>query len=194
MKNFALIFLITIAFIGCKSVESQQAVNSNPSSEANTAQAEVIPTVKNSLEDLTEEQKQKLDQRIPPEVREILDKADEISIYYDIDEKTMKLEVFMFKTAPNARAKVSDPSLKKELLESFYQDAASIYGANACFSPRHRIAAKYKIKTVEMDICYECSNFRGESSAGSFGGALASPGKSSAVIDAIIKKYGKKIK
>lgn len=194
MKNVALCFVFTLAFISCKTAESRQAANSNIKTETNSSLVEATPTVKNSLENLTAEQKQKLDWSIPPEVREILDKADEINIYYNIDKKTMKLKTFRFETDTNARAKVSDPSLKKELLESFYQDAATSYGSNACFSPRHRITAKYKIKTVEMDICYECSNFKGGSSAGSFGGELAHPGKSSAIIDAIIEKYGKKIK
>jgi hypothetical protein len=195
MKNFALFFVFTLAFISCKSAESQQAANSNIRTKSNSNLVEVTATVKKSLEDLTEKQKQKLDKRIPPEVREILDKADEINIYYDVDEKTMKLRVFMFETKPNACAKVSDPSLKKEFLESLYHDAApNSNTASACFSPRHRVTAKYKTKTVEIDICYECNNFRGESSAGSFGGDLAYPSKSSAVVDAIIEKYGAKIK
>ena len=194
MKNLALIALITIAFVGCKSVESQQTSNSNIKSETNSSQVESLPIAKNPPETLTKEQKQRLDQRIPPKVREILDKADEINIYYNIDEDTMELRVLMLETVPNADAKVSDPALKKQLLDSFYDDASSNSNGSMCFSPRHKITAKYKTKTVEMNICYQCKNFEGKSSSGDFGGGLASEGKSSTVVDAIVEKYGAKIK
>jgi hypothetical protein len=195
MKYFALFFLVAIAFISCNKVESQQAINSNLSTaETNSSQVETIPIVKVSLADLTKEQKQKLDERIPPKVREILDKADEINIYYNINEDTMKLRVLMVETVPNAEAKVSDPTLKKQVLESFYYDASSNSNGSGCFRPRHKITAKYRTKTVEMDICYQCSNFRGGSSSGRFGGGLAEQSKSSAIINAIIEKYGTKTK
>lgn len=192
MKYFALFFLVTIAFISCSKIESQQIANSNL--KTNSTETEVNQSAKNLPEDLTKEQKQKLDERIPPNVREILDEADEINIYYSIEEDKMKLRVWTFEKSLNAKAKVSDPALKKQLLDSFYYDASSNFNGNACFSPRHRMAAKYKTKTVEMDICYECGNFRGESSSGSFGGGLADESKSSPIIAAIIEKYGKKIK
>ena len=54
--------------------------------------------------------------------------------------------------------------------------------------------ARYKTETVELNICYECDNFRGEGSSEDFGGGLDGQRKSSAVLDAIIKKYGNKIK
>jgi hypothetical protein len=194
MKNFALIVLITIAFVSCKNVEIQQTINSNLKSETNSSQVEATPIAKKSPENLTKEQKQKLNQRIPPKVREILDKADEINIYYNIDEDTMKLRILMLETVPNADAKISDPALKKKLLDSFYYDASSNSNGSMCFSPRHKITAKYKTKTVEMNICYQCKNFEGKSSSGDFGGGLASESKSSAIVDAIIEKYGTKIK
>jgi len=59
-----------------------------------------------------------------------------------------------------------------------------------CFSPRHKITAKCNNKTVELDICYQCKNFRGESSYGHFGGGLAYEDKSSSIINEIIEKYG----
>jgi hypothetical protein len=194
MKYFALFFLVTIAFVSCSKVESQQVINSNLKTKTGSTEIETNRSAQNPLADLTKEQKQKLDERIPPKVREILDKAEEINIYYNVEEDTMRLRVLMFDTVPNAEAKVSDPALKKEFLESFYYDASSNSMGNACFSPRHKIAAKYKTKTVEMDICYQCSNFQGKSSSGSFGGGLAYESKSSPIVAAIIEKYGTKIK
>jgi hypothetical protein len=95
---------------------------------------------------------------------------------------------------PNSEAKVSDPELKKQFLDSFYSDVSSNSNGAACFSPAHRVKAKYKTKTIEIDVCYQCDNFRGRSSAGDFGGGLHYESKSSAIIDAIIEKYGEKIK
>ena len=174
MKYFALFFIVNVFFIGCERAGSQSS--------------------KERLEDLTEEQKQKLDKRIPPEVREVLDKADEIIISYNVDKDTMKIKLLSAEPIPNASANVSDPALKKQFLDSFYADASSNSNGSACFSPRHRVNAKYKTKVVEIDICYECDNFRGKSSSGNFGGGLAYESKSSAIIDAIIEKYGAKIK
>ena len=190
MKNIALIFLIAIAFINCKSVESQQVSNSNIKTEANLTKVETTLTVENPLAPLTKKQKQKLDERIPPKVREILDKAEEIYIYYKIDRETNGLRVLTLGSVPNAGAILSDASLKKQFLDSFYYDVSSNESGSMCFSPRHKITAKYNNKTVEFDICYQCSNFHGKSSFGYLGGGLASKNKSSSVINQIIEKYG----
>ena len=184
MKYVALYFAAVAFFTACGSVQSQHEANSN----------KIIQASKVRLEDLTEVQKRKLDQRIPPEVREILDKAEEFTIFYNIDKDTMQLKVLMRETAPNAEANVTDPALKKEFLDSFYSDASINSNGSSCFSPRQRVKAKYKTKVVEMDICYDCDNFQGKSSSGNFGGAINNQSKSSAVIDAIIEKYGRKIK
>ena len=184
MKYFALYLIVAALFIGCKSVESQQVTN--PS--------EIVQASKERLVDLTEEQKQRLNKRIPPEVREVLDKADEFAISYNVDKDTMQLRVLMFETVPNAQANVSDTALKKKFLDGFYSDTSTNSNGMSCFSPRHRVNAKYQSKVVEIDICYECHRFRGKSSAGDFGGGFDGQGESSAIIDAIIDKYGTKIK
>ncbi|MBC7900572.1 MAG: hypothetical protein H7070_11035 [Saprospiraceae bacterium] len=191
MKQFALVFLAAMFLIGCRNGESQRATNSNLETETNSSEA--IPSSKNQDDGLTKEQTQRLDGRIPPKIREILNKAEEITISYNVDKDTMQLKVLMLETLPNADLKVSDP-LKKQFLDSFYSDAASNSNGSACFSPRHRVNAKYKTETVELDICYECDNFFGKSSSENFGGGLDGQRKSSAVLDAIIEKYGTKIK
>jgi len=190
MKNFALIALITIVFTSCKSVESQQISSSNPKTETNLTKVDTTLASENLLKNLTKKQKQQLDERIPPKVREILDKADEINIYYNIDKDTQELEVLRFKTVPNAGARLSDAALKKQLLESFYYDSSSDESGAMCFSPRHKITAKYNNKTVELDICYQCSNFEGKSSDGKFFGSLAHESKSLLIINEIIEKDG----
>jgi hypothetical protein len=149
MKNFALIFLVAIAFTNCKSVESQQVSNSNLKTETNSTKVEIAPASENLLKDLTKKQREKLDESLPPKVREILDKAGEIDIYYNIDKETKGLRTLTPYTAPNAGARLSDALLKKQFLESFYYDAALGEGGAMCFSPRHKITAKYNNKIVD---------------------------------------------
>ena len=190
MKTFVLIVLFTIASTNCKNVDSQQVSNSNPQIEAKSTKVEIVPTSKNLLDDLTKKQKKLLDGRIPPKVREVLDKANEINIYYNINKDTKGLRVLAFGTVPNAGARLADASLKKQFLESFYYDASSDESRAMCFGPRHKITARYNNKTVELDICYECSNFQGNSSNENFSGSLAYENKSSVIISEIIEKYG----
>lgn len=188
MKKIVLIFFAAIIFASCKSVESQQVSNSN-TEESNLAKAEKTPLPETLLPVLSNEQKQNLDERLSPKVRQLLDEAAEINIYYDIDKETKELKIF-WKNAPNSVAKLSDSSLKKRFLDAFYYDASSKELGNACFSPRHRITAKHKNKTVEIDICYQCSNFTGKSSLGRIGGGLSYENKSSSIMNEIIEKYG----
>lgn len=190
MRRSAFVFIAAMFLIGCGDLESQRAINSN--SEIGNNSPEVILQSNNQVYALTAEQTRRLDQRIPAKIRKILDRAEEITVSYNSDKDTMELNVLV-NEVPNANVKVSDP-LKKRFLESFYSDAASNSNGSACFGPRHRVSAKYKTETVELDICYECDNFRGKSSSEEFGGGLDGQSKSSAVLDAIIEKYRTKIK
>jgi len=63
-------------------------------------------------------------------------------------------------------------------------------GGAMCFSPRHKITAKYNNKIVDIDICYQCSNFQGNSSNGRIAGGLQEETKSAPVLAKIIEKYG----
>ncbi len=171
MKYLGLFFILATLFIGCESVQKID-----------------------QSKELTTEQKQLLDKRIPPEIREILDKVQEITISYNVDKDTTQLNVLMSEVVPNAEANVSNSNVKQEFLEKFYADVSSNGNGNACFNPRQRLKAEYQNKFVEIDICYECGWFRGKSSSGEFRGALGPQIKSSVFMDAIIKKYGTKIK
>ncbi|HMJ07721.1 MAG TPA: hypothetical protein VK468_01870 [Pyrinomonadaceae bacterium] len=190
MKRFAFVFIAAMFLIGCGDLENQRATNSNSEIENNSSEA--ILSSNNQVHALTAEQTRRLDQRIPAKIREILDRAEEITISYNVDKNTRLLKVLVSEV-PNSNVNVSDP-LKKQFLESFYSDAASNSNGSACFSPRHKVSAKYKTETVELNICYECDNFRGKSSSEEFGGGLDAQSKSSAVLDAIIEKYRTKIK
>lgn len=194
MKNIALIFLISIAFASCKSFESQQVSDSGIKTESSSIKVEPTATAEKPLADLTKKQKQKLNERIPPKVREILDKASEIYIYYNINKEDNSLRELGYGlgyvNAPNAGATVSDASLKKRFLDNFYYDASSNESGAMCYIPRHKITAKFNNKIIELDICYQCGNFRGNSSNGDFGGSLAYEKKSAPIMNEIIEKYG----
>ncbi len=194
MKNIVSFFLIITAFAGCKSVESQQVSNLDIKTESNLAKVQTTPKIETPLEPLTRKQKQKLNEKIPPKVREILEKADEIYIYYNINKKTNGLrglgQGMGYTNIPNAGATISDAALKKRFLDSFYYDATSEDSGMMCFTPRHKIVAKYNDKNVEIDVCYECKNFQGNSSVGNFAGGLAYENKSSAIVNEIVERYG----
>lgn len=192
MKNTALIFLVLIALASCKSVESPPISDSNLKIESNLIEVEQTLNREKPLAALTKNQQKQLDERIPPNIREILDKADEINIYYNVNKETKSLRVLggMENAVPNAGAILSDASLKKHFLETFYYDASSNESGAMCFSPLHKITAKYNNKTVELDICYLCGNFRGNSSVGTFSGALAYVKRSAPIMNEIIEKYG----
>lgn len=190
MKKFALIFLIVVAFANCKTVENRQISNSNLQRESDLTKAETTPNEKPLLENLTKEQKKWLGESLPPKVRKILDNAEEIEVYVDFNKDTKGLKVLSFNTIPNTVAKLSDFSLKKQFLESFYYDASLGYGGAGCWSPRHRIKVKYNNESVEFDICYQCSNFKGNGSNGRFFGSLGEESKSLPIMNEIIEKYG----
>lgn len=189
MRNFALIVLFAMALINCKSVESQRVSNLNISSATNSTKVEIIAPPEDLLKNLTKKQKAKLDENLPPKDREILDKADEIDVYY-IYVESKGFGVLSFGKSPNAGAKVSDADLKKQFLESFYYDIAVSEGGAGCFSPRHKIVGKYKNKIVDIDVCYQCGNFEGNDSNGHLGGSVQRDGKSAPILSKIIEKYG----
>jgi len=193
MKNAALFLLMTIAFTNCKNVESEQVINSNVKAEVNLTKVEMPPTTENLLDGLTTEQREKLDKSFSPKVKEILDKAEEIEVYASIDKDSKQLKVLYEKNSPNTVAKLSDASLKKQFLESFYYDAALGSGGFACWKPEQRILAKYNNQSVEFDICYHCSRFKGDNTVGKMGGSLNFNSKSLPIIKEILKKYGKEI-
>jgi hypothetical protein len=192
MKNFALIFLFAISFANCKTVETQKISDANLHTESTLTKAETAPTSQNLLENLTKEQQKRLDKSFPPQAREILNNAEEIEIYVNLDKETKEMNVLMG-IVPNTVAKISDISLKKQFLESFYYDAAWGDGMAGCWKPRHSIKAKYKDKSVAFSICYECARFEGSSPYGKLFGSLKSDGKSSSIVNEIIRKYGAEI-
>ncbi len=107
-----------------------------------------------------------------------------------LDKENGGIRAYLNANDINAGARVSDASLKKQFLESFYYDVASSEGGAMCFNPRHKIVAKYNNKVVDIDVCYQCGNFTGNGSSGHIGGSIQREGKSAPVLSKIIEKYG----
>ena len=180
------IILACVILINCKPIQNEPLTQVEKPPE--TIQTEQTP--KFSLDDLTKEQKKKLDENLPPKVREFLDKAEEIDIFVNLDKET-KMQKLLLYAPPNTVAKITDASLKKEILESFYYDTAIGGGASACWSPRHKLTAKFKGKMVDITICYQCNSYQGSSSFGKiFGTVNDEESKSLIILNKAIEKYG----
>lgn len=158
------------------------------SSAEKTPEKIQLPQV--SLESLTKEQKQSLDESLPPKVREMLDKAEKLEVLVNLD-KTTKKQKEIFSEPGNTIAKITDSSLKKAILDSFYFDTIKSRDgeSKACWNPRHRLIAKHQGKTVDILICFECGHYEVSGSFGEISGSLGAI-KSLPLIDEVIEKYG----
>jgi hypothetical protein len=53
---------------------------------------------------------------------------------------------------------ITDPEVKAELVNALYRGIAESDGsASACFNPRHGIRAVKGWRTIDLEICFECS-------------------------------------
>src|SRR5205814_192635 len=96
---------------------------------------------------LNEQDLKRLDERFPKRQREVLQNAQRIDVYgfeqcgiSFYDEELSPVEPGKFQGCPVLRhAKVSDPELRKELIEGILYSIGSSGNGNACFGPRHGI-------------------------------------------------------
>lgn len=128
----------------------------------------------------TDEPKSKLDERFPQEMRNTFAEARRIDVF----ETELCSGAFAEKLKPKERGKfqgckvlrrtaVTIPALRKQFVEEVVSAIGSHHSGNACFDPHHGIRAEHQGKRVELLICFECENFRGTSSTGSFGGGFS---------------------
>jgi hypothetical protein len=191
MKKLLLVLIFSV-LTGCRAsseIEVVPAVEAQTETAPEASQREKAPEF--STDNLTEEQKQKLNKSLPQKVREILDNAEELEISVNLNRETGELNIFGYDEAANAVAKITDASIKKELLDSFYFDTATGDGAAACWKPRHKLRAKYKRQTVAITICFDCSHYRVFSPYGKFYGIINKrEGRSLPIFNSVIEKYG----
>lgn len=127
----------------------------------------------------------RLDERFPKESREILEAADRIDVFEFngcgletfTPPKLTRIQKSTFQGCTLVRqVKVTDQNLRKELVARTLYAIGSSGNGNACFGPRHGIRAERGSMRVELVICFECENFRGVSTNGTFHGGLYAVG------------------
>jgi hypothetical protein len=200
MRQFIVLISSCFILLSCSKVETTSIENTQTTSNkivtvSPTVQdlkllKPVIPNVK-----LNSKQKNYLNESIPPQVREILEKAESFDVLAEVRKEQFSEDDESFVFEPNRIAKITKESDKKEILEAFYSDAAREDALSACYYPYHKLRAIYREKTVEIEICFMCSKFIVESPLGKFYGIIVRENrKSEDVLKRIIKKQGVELK
>ena len=195
MRKSLILFFGYFVLISCSKVEmsSNKTAEMNPNKiasvspkvEANVPLKPVTPKVK-----LNTRQKKYLNESLPPQVRGILEKAENFEVLAEVDNKPDGLDF-----NPNRIVKITDENTKKEILENFYHDASDGFYASACYIPHHSIRANYQGNTVEIEICFQCHLFYVESSFGKFeGGIVRENQKSEDILNRLIQNQGVELK
>jgi hypothetical protein len=101
-------------------------------------------------------------ERLPPDARTVLEKADEIELYsLNPDEKAKKAAGGLQGWEVLGKTTLKGDE-KKDIVKELQRGIANSEGmAAACFNPRHGIKASHDGKTVELVICYECLSMKG---------------------------------
>jgi hypothetical protein len=176
MRQFAILIFCSFILVNCAKVEtvsntnindnSDKIVSVSPTVEADKLLKPVTPKI-----NLNSKQKKYLNESLPPQVREILEKAEKFELLAEVRERfDPKDDVMTFE--PNRLIKPISENNKKETLEAFYNDAANEDAPAICFEPRHKIRATHLGKTVEIEICFSCSRFVVASPFGEFKGTI----------------------
>ena len=201
-----MILIFCLGFISCSKVETasinnidnKTPINSinnkvestltvSPTVETNVPLKLVKPTIK-----LNSKQQKYLNESLPLEVREILEKAEKFEILAEVK---LKDKNDGLKFEPNRISKISNENDKRKILEIFYKDAATDQPPASCFIPHHGIRANYQNKIVEIEICFECSRFTVKSPSGNFEGTIVRQNlKSEDYLNQIIKNQSIEIK
>ncbi len=167
------IFLIVLSGLlvcSCVKAESQQNTSqTEPASEPYAFDGSSLSKPKPSWPE----------EGLPERMREIMEQAPRIQIFAvetcpDGGTTLTPNESGKFQGCKVLRqAKVTDAEQKKKLVTRIISAVEPSDRGAACFNPRHGIRAEHDGKRVELLICFECENFRGASSLGSFAGGFS---------------------
>ena len=198
-KLFVSVWFLAMT-IACNSTQAVSNNETNQNANLSESRVETKATpIKVSLElKLGDKQTKELDKSMPPNVRELLENAEEFEILAEVERKDGKLSYPItegFNIKPNIKAEISDANIRKEILENFYRDVAKGSGPANCWQPHHILRAKRGDKTVEMEICFSCSKFEGKGSFGEFSGTTGrGDEKTEKLFNRIIETQGVEIK
>jgi hypothetical protein len=160
MKNFLLIFSLIVFSASCQTAKPDLVEKTEPKIESTPIPKEEIP-------ELTKEQIIQLDKRISPEIRKILENAEEFEVKA-IFGKVIEVKNGLKTDRTENVKKVNDKNLMNRLIKAIFYDIATSQGGAACYTPRHNLYAKIGKEWVNLEICYECSNLRGKFSGANF--------------------------
>jgi hypothetical protein len=100
--------------------------------------------------------------KLPSAAMSILEKAEEIELisldpgHPEKDERPPKGDYFGWKEL--GRTTIEDAETRRRVVSAVATGLAEATGAGAnCFDPRHALHASHKDKTVEILICFQCS-------------------------------------
>jgi len=107
---------------------------------------------------LDKKQKKFLNESLPEDVRNILEKSERLEILAEVNADEARVSDSR-DFNPNRIATISNERQKEEILKAFYLDAGSDEPPAVCYEPHHAIRATYKNKVAEIEICFSCSRF-----------------------------------
>ncbi|MEO7672519.1 MAG: hypothetical protein ABIU09_00400 [Pyrinomonadaceae bacterium] len=184
---FSLILTLIMACNSTQTIVENKAEIQKAKAEARPSPISVSPHV-----NLNSRQTQILEISLPPNIREVLENAEEFEILAEMEKKDGKF-VYPGKESfePTIKAVISEASLRKEILENFYRDVSKGSEPANCWLPHHILRAGQGDKTVEMEICFSCSRFEGKGSFGAFSGTTGrGDEKTEKLFNRLIETYG----
>lgn len=97
---------------------------------------------------------------MPSTVRNFLETADRFEVFAQLTIQDGKLSPAMSREfAPNFKAVVTDTEKRKNLLRTFYLEAARGDAPAICYLPSHSIVAHKGDREVKVEICFGCNRF-----------------------------------
>ena len=120
----------------------------------------------------------------------MLEKSPKLDLLAEVgpEERT---EADLLSFHPNRIVEIKDDRLKKEILESFYWDAAREDGPASCFEPHHALRAEVEGITIQIEICFTCARFQGTGEFHSLSGTIVRKGrKTERLFESLVAEQG----
>ena len=177
------IFLLIVFGSGCG------AKPESPKPDSVQAAAEITPTLEPTPNPAVtplpqiphQEYERKLNNQLPKDVRQFLEQADNFELFSvtgvamgNHEPGQEFISAGRFGRAPiQGAVRITDAQVRKDLLESFYDGLVHPSPMAACFAPGHAIRATSGGRSVELTICFACSNFHGTAFGKQIGGSIS---------------------
>ena len=178
MRGFAVLIFVGFIFVNCSKVETTSDEKTHADSTvfvSPTVEADL--PLKSTAANVESDSKQvnSIDKTLPAKVWKILEKAEKFEVLAEVDESD---ENDGLDFEPNRIAYISDENTKKEILKALHSDIGRD-APIACYIPHHGLRATYNRKTIEIEICYQCTKFYAKSPFGEFSGIIGRKNKKS---------------